>query len=157
MLSTDDLNRKMFKLLPNSYQGTIPLDYLPSIKLTDSKKDICTIFNSQPSSMTGEHWMSIYLPAKRDKIIFIDPQNLYEFKFNRVIRNCLSQSFRSVLEVLPYTIQGMNFSCGLFNAYILCHLKNFDYNLNHLIGSIFSESDLILNNEIVKNWWYNLI
>lgn len=159
MHTTADLNSKLYKLLPNIFQGALPLDYIVQsrgirVPTTGESRQSCFIVNTDPSYLPGEHWIGIcFPPASRDKVIFIDSQALRFYQFNRLLARFLEENKRSVVESMPFGIQGRSLNCGIFCAFILCHLQEFDFNLHRLVGDIFSDTDFYLNNIIVQEWW----
>jgi len=160
MLSTDQLNKKLYSLLPAEFYGTMPLDYIKTINsrpdFNKNNKHVCFIFNSDPSHLSGKHWLAVSFPPQDFKLIIIDSQALKFDKFNKTLDAYIKSSSRSIVERMPYPIQGHMPYCGIYCAFILYHLKDFNFNLHRLVENYFSDCNLSYNDRLIESWWNSL-
>lgn len=144
---TDELNNILYRQLPHSYAGCWSIDTIPA------RKSGCFILNTDNSEERGSHWLAICFPpnAAQQYALFIDPLGWPHHLLNRRLR----AYFTSIpVKVMPFSIQALTSECcGQFCAFILSHLPLYDYNLDWLIETTFSSSNLRGNDSIVKSWW----
>ena len=150
VLYTDELSSLK---LGAGYKGAFALDRVPLIY---EETPYSFIFNSDPSIFPGEHWLAICIPpAAKPSSIFIDPLALPLKMYSSSIKQYLCNIGTCPIISMPFPIQDpfKSSACGQFCAYILDHLDKYNYNLYHLVNSVFSETDFLYNDSIVRSWF----
>ncbi len=145
------LDGVLYKLLPNTYLGTFPLNKLPA----NASPPFCFIVNTDNDYRDGTHWMAVHI-LNCNKAIFIEPLGmpLHLLRFSTPLNTFLT-GHSLYTETLPFQVQpSYSQACGQFCAYILYHLPMYDYSLTKLAQREFLADDLDFNvNQVTK--WFN--
>ena len=115
-LSSDELTQLATSdiLLNSQFQGVFPSDILPKIE----KYPAGFIFNNEPSTEAGMHWLAFYFPDKGHSEFFDSygfPPEVYTPNFTKFIKN-------TKRHINTQTLQSMDTAvCGDYSLYYLWH------------------------------------
>ena len=115
-LSSDELTQLAASdtLLNAQFQGVFPSDILPKI----DKYPAGFIFNNEPSTEAGMHWLAFYFPEKGQSEFFdsygFSPEN-YTSNFTKFIKNSRRHINTKILQSMDTAV------CGDYSLFYLWH------------------------------------
>ena len=115
-LTSDELTQLAASdpLLKSRFQGVFPSDILPKIEQYPAG----FIFNNEPSTEAGMHWLAFYFPEK-DQSEFFDsygfPPEFYTPNFTKFIKNTTRHINTKTLQSLDTAV------CGDYSLFYLWH------------------------------------
>ena len=112
-LSSDDLTQLATsdKLLNSQFKGVFPSDVLPKI----DKHPAGFIFNNEPSTEAGMHWLAFYFPEKGQSEFFDSYGFPPEFYTPKFIKNTKRHINTKILQSMDTAV------CGDYSFFYLWH------------------------------------
>ena len=115
-LSSDELTQLTTSdtLLNAHFQGVFPSDILPKIETYPAG----FIFNNEPSTEAGMHWLAFYFPEKGQSEFFDSygfPPEFYTPNFTKFIKNSKRHINTKLLQSMDTAV------CGDYSLYYLWH------------------------------------
>ena len=152
MLSSLDLQRGV--LLP-SYLGDFPIDQLPHPPPAPAGYSF--IANTDDSTQQGSHWFAVARPPGPHSalLLLLDP---FAIPLHRILPPLRHWIGSKTVKTLPFAIQPLTSDmCGAFCVFLLAHLPIFNYDVDRLAHTLFSEENLPANQNRVSTWWFNRV
>ena len=115
-LTSDELTQLATsdKVLNSHFQGVFPSDILPQIE----KYPAAFIFNNEPSTEAGMHWLAFYFPEKGQSEFFDSygfPPEFYTPNFTKFIKNTKRHINTKILQSMDTAV------CGDYSLFYLWH------------------------------------
>ena len=115
-LSSDELTQLAASdpLVKSQFQGVFPSDILPKIEQYPAG----FIFNNEPSTEAGMHWLAFYFPEKGQSEFFDSygfPPEFYTPNFTKLIKNTKRHINTKTLQSLDTAV------CGDYSLFYLWH------------------------------------
>ena len=152
LLSSLDLQRGV--LLP-SYLGDFPIDQLP--RPPPAPAGYSFIANTDDSSRSGSHWFAVARPPGPHSalLLLLDP---FAIPLHRILAPLRQWIGDATVKTLPFAIQPLTSDkCGAFCVFLLAHLPLFNYDVDRMTRTLFSEENLQANQNRVFSWWLNRV
>lgn len=145
-LSTTDIDKYLARcpLVRRHFLGTFPADVCPELP---KEKPFCLVWNTDPSSMGGSHWVAC-IADTRGCVHYFDTTGSHP---NSLIMNNINKMGARKKFVVQKAIQPfLSDMCGQYCIYFIINWK-MGRNLKFII-SRFSTKNTARNDAMVKQW-----
>ena len=121
--------------LSQQFGGVFPSDYIPKI----TKYPIGFIFNNQPSTKAGMHWVAFYFPSKHESEFF----DSYGLRPSNYSKNFTTFINKRHLDINEISLQSLNTAvCGDYSLFFLW---------SRVRGKSIEEIDKIFTKNTINN------
>ena len=119
-----------------TYGGTFASDEIPDLPVIVQQYPTCMIWNTDPKTMPGKHWVAVYLPSP-NSLEYWDPLGISYYAYPNFVKFIRYKSQTKHIFLNLNRVQSLkSFTCGLHCIrFLVARSRSYSYNtvLIHLL------------------------